>query len=109
VHALAAARGARTETFLGIAGAGDLVATACAPHSRNRRAGELLGSGVPSEQITATVPQAAEGIEFVPLLVDVLSRAGIDAPATTALGALIEGRIDSGAWLAEVRSQSRAA
>ncbi|MEA2479555.1 MAG: NAD-dependent glycerol-3-phosphate dehydrogenase C-terminus, partial [Thermoleophilaceae bacterium] len=43
------------------------------------------------------------------LLVDVLSRAGIDAPATTALGALIEGRIDSGAWLAEVRSQSRAA
>jgi glycerol-3-phosphate dehydrogenase len=109
VHGLSQAYGARTETFLGLAGAGDLVATACAEHSRNRRAGELLGRGVPGDQISASVPQAAEGISFVPLLVDVLERHGIDAPATRSLSAHIEGRQDSGAWLAGVRAQDRAA
>ena len=40
-------RGAKLETFAGLAGIGDLTATVLAPGSRNRRAGELLGSGVP--------------------------------------------------------------
>ncbi len=39
--------GARPESMIGLAGAGDLVATALAPESRNRRAGELLAAGVP--------------------------------------------------------------
>src|SRR5207248_11016965 len=42
VDALARTRGARPETFTGLAGAGDLVATVVAVGSRNRRAGELL-------------------------------------------------------------------
>jgi glycerol-3-phosphate dehydrogenase len=109
VHDLAREHGARSETFIGLAGAGDLVATACAEHSRNRRAGELLGRGVPSEQIAARVPQAAEGMAFVPLLVDVLEHAGVDAPATKALGDLVEGRLDRRAWLQSVRAHERAA
>ena len=39
--------GARPESMIGLAGTGDLVATALAPESRNRRAGELLASGGP--------------------------------------------------------------
>ena len=42
----AEAQGARPESLIGLAGTGDLVATALAPQSRNRRAGELLGEGV---------------------------------------------------------------
>ncbi|MSX03282.1 MAG: glycerol-3-phosphate dehydrogenase, partial [Actinobacteria bacterium] len=42
---LAESQGARPESMIGLAGTGDLVATALAPGSRNRRAGELLGSG----------------------------------------------------------------
>ena len=45
VHELAVASGGRSETFAGLAGAGDLVATALAEGSRNRRAGELVGAG----------------------------------------------------------------
>ena len=41
--------GAELETFTGLAGVGDLTATVLAPGSRNRRAGELLGAGVPAE------------------------------------------------------------
>ena len=103
VHQLAIAYGARTETFMGLAGAGDLLATAMAEHSRNRRAGELLGHGMPGSQIPAHLPQAAEGISTVPLLVEALDRNGIDCPATTALCGLIEGRIDRSEWLATVR------
>src|SRR5204862_4293447 len=47
----APARGAKLETFTGLAGVGDLTATVLAPGSRNRRAGELLGSGMPADQI----------------------------------------------------------
>jgi glycerol-3-phosphate dehydrogenase (NAD(P)+) len=103
VHKLAISKGARTETFLGLAGTGDLVATALAEHSRNRRAGELLGHGIPAAQIPAHLPQAAESISSVPLLSESLRRARIDAPATEALCALIEGRLDSSEWLAGIR------
>jgi len=103
VHKLAVANGASTETFLGLAGAGDLVATALAEHSRNRRAGELLGQGIPGNQIPSVLPQAAEGISSVPMLVEALDRKRIDCPASEALNSLIEGRIGRAEWLASVR------
>ena len=59
---------ARSETFAGLAGAGDLVATAIAEGSRNRRAGELVGAGVPRGQVEAAVQQTAESLATVPLL-----------------------------------------
>ena len=43
-------QGARPESLIGLAGIGDLVGTALAPQSRNRRAGELLGKGVPGRR-----------------------------------------------------------
>ena len=45
VWRFAEAQGARPESLIGLAGTGDLVATALAPQSRNRRAGELLAAG----------------------------------------------------------------
>ena len=44
-------QGARPESMIGLAGTGDLVGTALAPQSRNRRAGELLAQGVPAAEI----------------------------------------------------------
>src|SRR5699024_8180826 len=43
--------GADPDTFRGLAGVGDLMATALAPHSRNRRAGELIAEGVPAGEV----------------------------------------------------------
>ena len=101
--ALGTARGARLETFAGLAGVGDLTATVMAPGSRNRRAGELLGSGVPGAQIAERIGQASEGLDSVPLCVEALNEAGIDAPALEGLEALIEGRIDPRAWVSTLR------
>ena len=97
------ARGASLETFAGLAGVGDLMATVMAPGSRNRRAGELLGNGVPAAQIAERIGQASEGLDSVPLCVEALNEAGIDAPALEGLEALIEGRIDPHAWVSRLR------
>ena len=100
----AAAQGARPESMIGLAGTGDLVATALAPQSRNRRAGELLAEGVPSAEIHERVGQAVEALESVPLLARALERAGVDAPVTAALARLISGELPLDQWVELVRT-----
>jgi glycerol-3-phosphate dehydrogenase (NAD(P)+) len=104
VWRFAEARGARPESMIGLAGAGDLVATALAPQSRNRRAGELLAQGVPATEIPAHVGQAVEALESVPLLGMTLQRAGFEAPVTVALAHLIAGELPLDEWVALVRA-----
>jgi glycerol-3-phosphate dehydrogenase (NAD(P)+) len=104
----ALADGARLETFTGLAGVGDLTATVMAPGSRNRRAGELLGSGMPADQIPGKIGQASEGLDSVPLIAEAVSRAGFDAPGLEGLAALIAGRIDPSEWVAGLRRAERA-
>jgi glycerol-3-phosphate dehydrogenase (NAD(P)+) len=96
--------GARPESMIGLAGAGDLVATVLARESRNRRAGELLAAGVPAADIPARVGQAVEALESVPLLARALDTAGLGAPVTTALGRLIAGELPLDQWVALVRA-----
>jgi glycerol-3-phosphate dehydrogenase (NAD(P)+) len=111
-HALAQARGAKADSFLGPAGAGDLVATVLAAHSRNRRAGELLAKGRPPEEIPDALGQVPEALYTVPVLARAMEDAGVRAPATRELAALAEGRIEAEQWLARAAgatSRSRAA
>jgi glycerol-3-phosphate dehydrogenase (NAD(P)+) len=104
VWRFAEAQGARPESMIGLAGTGDLVATALAPQSRNRRAGELLAQGVPAAEIAAHVGQAVEALESVPLLGTALQRAGFEAPVTLALAKLIAGELPLDDWVALVRA-----
>jgi glycerol-3-phosphate dehydrogenase (NAD(P)+) len=105
VTALARSYGAQRKTFIGRAGIGDLVATALAPTSRNRSAGELLAQGVPGSEIQARLGQAAESLETVPLLARAIERAGVQAPVTSALARLIEGSLPLDDWVALVRAR----
>jgi len=104
VHELAVASGGRSETFAGLAGAGDLVATALAEGSRNRRAGELVGAGLHPAQVQAAVSQTAESLATVPLLGLAFERQGIEAPVTTGLGDVLDGEVSPDQWLESVRS-----
>jgi glycerol-3-phosphate dehydrogenase (NAD(P)+) len=101
--------GADPATFRGLAGVGDLMATALAPHSRNRRAGELLAAGVPAEEIAGRLGATAEAVDTVPLLVEVCDRMQVEAPATAALAGLVEGRIQPSRWIEKVRAGGREA
>jgi len=97
-------QGARPESLIGLAGTGDLVATALAPQSRNRRAGELLAEGVPAAEIPERIGQAVEALDMVPLLAAALDRAAIEAPVTRALTRLIGGELPLEDWVAQVRA-----
>ncbi len=105
VLALSAVSGGQARTFVGRAGTGDLVATALAPSSRNRSAGELLAEGVPAEEIPARVGQAVEALETVRLLAHAIERAGVAAPVVSALAHLIEGSMPLDEWVAMVRAK----
>jgi glycerol-3-phosphate dehydrogenase (NAD(P)+) len=106
---LGAALGARPDSFDGLAGVGDLIATVLAPHSRNRRAGEMLGSGMPAPAVRAALRGTAEAVDSVPLLAAACERHGVDAPATQALAELVEGRIAPEHWIENVRAGGRRA
>lgn len=62
---LGVAAGAHPLTFAGLAGVGDLIATCMSPLSRNRRAGELIASGVPWPEAGEQLPGVAEGVATV--------------------------------------------
>jgi glycerol-3-phosphate dehydrogenase (NAD(P)+) len=109
VAALARARGAQPQTFTGLAGTGDLVATVLADGSRNRRAGELLGLGLSAVEIAPRIGQTAEALDSVPALAGLLRDAHLEAPATTALAGVVEGRIAPERWIEQFSTRGRAA
>jgi 1-acyl-sn-glycerol-3-phosphate acyltransferase len=102
VDAFARSRGVSPQTFAGLAGAGDLVATVVAEGSRNRRAGELLGQGMPAESIGDELGQSSEALDGVALLARTLRREGVPSPTLDRLVALVDGRIDPEAFTAHV-------
>jgi len=102
IDAFARTQGASPQTFAGLAGAGDLVATVVAQGSRNRRAGELLGLGMPAENIGEQLGQSSEALEGVALLARTLAREGVPSPTLDRLVALVDGRIDPAAFTAHV-------
>jgi glycerol-3-phosphate dehydrogenase (NAD(P)+) len=99
--------GAELETFSGLAGVGDLTATMIAPGGRNRRAGQLLGTGTPAEDIPRQIGQASEGLDTIPLLAQALAAADVPAEALDGLAALIRGEIDAAEWVARLRRVER--
>src|SRR5439155_1621020 len=92
--------GARPESMIGLAGTGDLVATALARESRNRRAGELLAAGVSASEIPEHVGPAVESLQAVPLPAPAPERPQVSAPVTSALARLIAGVLPLEEWVA---------
>lgn len=62
VARLAVAMGAKPETVNGLTGVGDLIVTCQSKHSRNRKAGELMGQGMTMDQATKEVKMVVEGV-----------------------------------------------
>jgi glycerol-3-phosphate dehydrogenase (NAD(P)+) len=109
IDGLARRLGAAPDTFAGLAGAGDLVATVLADGSRNRRAGELLARGMPAAEIGGALGHVVEAVDTVPLLAVLLREAQLSAPATFGLAALVEGRVEPEHWTAAIAPPTRRA
>jgi 1-acyl-sn-glycerol-3-phosphate acyltransferase len=108
VDTLARLRGGRPETFAGLAGTGDLVASLLSESSADRRAGELLAQGVPASEIGRALGRSVEAVDSVPLLATVARDAHLETPALDGLAALVEGRIEHERWTETVTEPARA-
>ena len=89
---LGVAEGARMETFLGLAGVGDLTATCFSPLSRNRRFGEALATGATPAAAAEVVGETVEGAATAPVVVSLAQRHGLQAPISVAVAAVVQGR-----------------
>lgn len=90
---LGAALGARPETFWGLAGLGDLVATATSRHSRNRRLGEAIGKGATLAEALAASPMVAEGVTTARAAVSLARLHNVELPIAEQVRAILfEGK-----------------
>ncbi|NYD24566.1 NAD(P)H-dependent glycerol-3-phosphate dehydrogenase [Kineococcus aurantiacus] len=87
--ALGCRLGASTSTFLGLAGAGDLVATSTSSLSRNHRVGVALGEGLPLPAAVQRAGGTAEGVATAPALL----RRDADLPFVRDVVAVLEGDV----------------
>ena len=76
--------GARHETFMGLSGMGDLIVTCTSMHSRNRRAGILIGQGHTAEEAEKSVGMVVEGIRTTRAAFMMKEAHGVDMPIVDA-------------------------
>lgn len=79
---LGLAMGGKPETFMGLAGVGDLILTCTDNQSRNRRFGLGLGKGLPRDQVVAEIGQEIEGIVTTKVIYQLAQDLGIEMPIT---------------------------
>lgn len=90
---LGVAHGGQVETFYGLSGVGDLVATCYSEHSRNSRLGRLLGEGMPLAEIVASSRMVAEGVPNTESLWRCARSSGVRTPLMDAVYAVLyEGK-----------------
>jgi glycerol-3-phosphate dehydrogenase (NAD(P)+) len=86
---LGVAMGGKAETFSGLAGMGDLIATCTSPHSRNRHVGVELARGKKLDEIIASMNQVAEGVKTTAVVMKLAAERGIDLPIAHEVDAVI--------------------
>jgi len=86
---LGGAMGARQETFSGLAGIGDLIATSLSRHSRNRHVGERIGKGETLDQVLGDMVMVAEGVRTTRAAVDLAAKERIELPIIESVHAVL--------------------
>lgn len=87
--------GAKQDTFMGLAGVGDLVLTCTDDQSRNRRFGLEIGRGVAIPEAEQHIGQVVEGKYNAAQVCALALQYGVEMPICTAVNALLEGRVSA--------------
>jgi glycerol-3-phosphate dehydrogenase (NAD(P)+) len=90
---LGVALGAKSETFMGLSGLGDLVLTATGDLSRNRQVGLALARGQTLQQAVAALGHVAEGVYSARTVVQRANSLGVEMPIAQAMVALLDGQV----------------
>ncbi len=81
--------GCREQTFAGLAGIGDLIVTATSVHSRNNRAGFLIGQGKSVPEAVKEVGMVVEGLNALPAAVTLASRYDVEMPIVNGVDQIV--------------------
>ncbi len=94
---LGLAMGCREQTFFGLAGIGDLIVTATSAHSRNNRAGWLIGRGCTPEKAVREVGMVVEGIHALSAVMALSKKYGVELPISQAVESIVHQGADPAA------------
>jgi glycerol-3-phosphate dehydrogenase (NAD(P)+) len=83
--------GGRPETFAGLTGLGDLMATCMSPLSRNRQVGERLAKGQATAEIVASMNMVAEGIKSSAVVMELAGQRALEMPISAEVDAVVRG------------------
>ena len=89
IRRLGLAMGCTEKTFFGLAGIGDLIVTATSRHSRNNRAGFLIGQGMKAEDAVKEIGMVVEGMNALPAAIALCEKFGMDMPLINAVRDII--------------------
>ncbi len=92
VTRLGVAMGGRAETFAGLTGMGDMIATCTSPQSRNRHVGVELGKGRDMVSIIEAMHMVAEGVKSAPTVMALAEKHGVAMPIASDVYDVISGR-----------------
>lgn len=88
---LGVAMGCSRETFYGLAGVGDLIVTCTSVHSRNFKAGRLLGMGYSAEEAKKEVGMVVEGMNMLPAAMKLIEVYGVEMPIVEVVNSIVNG------------------
>lgn len=92
VTRLGVALGGKAETFAGLTGMGDMLATCISPQSRNHHVGVQLGKGRSIDEIIEEMVMVAEGVKSAPTVMKLAERCGVEMPIARDVSEVIAGR-----------------
>ncbi len=87
---LETAMGCSERTVSGLSGIGDIIVTATSMHSRNNRAGLLIGGGMPVSQAVAEVGMVVEGLHALPAAMELKERYQVEMPIVEAVHEVVD-------------------
>lgn len=93
ISRLAPVCGGSSGTIAGLAGIGDLIVTCTSVHSRNFRAGVLMGQGKTSEQAVAEVGMVVEGLNALPGVKALAAKYHVEMPIVNMVDAIVSGHV----------------
>ena len=110
IERLGVAMGCYEQTFSGLAGIGDLIVTSTSMHSRNNRAGTLIGQGKTAEEAIKEVGMVVEGINALPAAMELAEKYKVDLPISSAVNRVVNEGADArdtvqGLMIREKRSE----
>ena len=86
--------GGKQDTFYGLSGLGDLIVTCMSEHSRNRRAGRLIGKGYTIEEARNEIGMVIESIDNINVAYELAKKYNVEMPIVNTVYDVLYNKLD---------------